>query len=209
MERNNMAIQAKETLSAEQLISLQKTLNQGATDAGSKLSQLIHQQVEIEVSRIEEVPVDALHTDAFPPDVPCALVALRFSGDSDGFAVFLMYEQCARRINELLWDDIPPGNDIINISCISALKEMANIVGSGFLNCIADQLGIALIPSDPVFLYDMVGALMDAIIMEESMVTESVLNVETVMKCSTVGITMHFLFLPSPSLIQRMKEHFA
>lgn len=201
-----MAQLAHVPLSAELLSAIHRTLSQGAVDAGRKMSALIHQQVDIQVARIEEVPVESLHSGAFPPDIPCAMVALRFSGDSDGFAVFLMYEQCARRLNELLWGEIPVGEGIVNVSSISALKEMANIVGSGFLNSIADQLKITLIPSEPLFLYDMVGALMDAIIMEESMVTDYVLNADTIMKSANDGIMLHFLFLPAPSLIERMKE---
>ena len=88
-----------------------------------------------------------------------------------------------------------------------ALKELANVVASCFLNTLADRAGSELRPTEPFFVYDMLAAVLEGLIAEQSLMADKAILIDTNMAEHEKGIGVHFLFLPSPKLIESIAAH--
>ncbi|HEY91892.1 MAG TPA: hypothetical protein G4O07_08685, partial [Dehalococcoidia bacterium] len=79
----------------------------------------------------------------------------------------------------------------------SVLGEMGNIVGTFFLNALADSADVRLMPSPPAVVEDMVGALVNSVMAEALMENESVFVLRLTFSAVGREIQGHFLVLPA------------
>ena len=89
----------------------------------------------------------------------------------------------------------------------SALGEMGNIIGSFFLNTLADETGLDLRPSPPAVMMDMVGAIMDVALAELLADANDLTLVETTFGTPDQQINGTFLVMPSPVLMKTLVRH--
>ncbi len=183
------------------LENIQSIFEESAAQAGETMGMMIGQKLEIRVNRVVEVPFQDLYEGLYPPDTPLAMIVVRITGQNSGYILFLMFEENAKKLNELLWNEISFEDGVVNLSNISALKELANVVGSCFLNTLANRVGIELRPTEPIALYDMLAAVLEGLIVEQSLVSDKAILIDTNMAEQQRGIGVHFLFLPSPGLV--------
>lgn len=93
-----------------------------------------------------------------PEDTPVAAVALEVSGDLEGFLLLAVpLEQAEFFLSPLLGDGAFDTDEQL---AESALGELGNVVGSAFLNYLADRFAMNVKPSPPSVVCDMVGALL-------------------------------------------------
>lgn len=192
----------------EALKHLQQVFEQAALDARQTLLLMMKRDVIIKVAGIKELPFEEVSHFRFPEDVPVAIIVLRLQGDAEGYLAFIMFEESAKRVNQILWEEVPETCEVLNISNISALKEMANIVGSCFLNKLADRSGIELRPSEPLFVYDLMAAVMETLLLEQSYSSEKAILVDTEIESPKEGISFDILFLPSTELLSLLCRGF-
>ncbi len=177
--------------------------------AGVHMSGMLGQPMDVRPRRIEAVSFESLYEGLAPPETPMAMLILRISGDGGGFLVFMMFEESARRLNEHLWDAIAFDDIVVNLSNMSALKELANVAGSAFINELADRADIELRPSEPHVLYDMIASVLQMIVMENAPLSEDVILIDSDLADPELGLKMHFLFFPSPELESLLEEKLA
>ncbi|MBE3577310.1 MAG: chemotaxis protein CheC [Limnochordales bacterium] len=102
-------------------------------------------------------------------------------------------------ISELLADDM----------ALSVLAEVENIVGSSFLNVMADKLEVALIPSPPSVVCDMAGALLETVLASllsrAGTVADLVPVVHTTFLIGDRNVQAYLIWLSTshPSLVRR------
>jgi chemotaxis protein CheC len=87
----------------------------------------------------------------------------------------------------------------------SALGELGNVVGSSFLNVLANHVGIVLHPSPPAVLMDMTGALLDVIAADIQLRTDRALVAEAKFKAGERSIDGMFLAVPSAGLLKTLR----
>lgn len=85
----------------------------------------------------------------------------------------------------------------------SALKEVGNIMVSSFLIALTSFSGIPLQPSVPALAVDMVGAIFDAIMLEDGTLDDSVLFIDTQMT-GIPQIEGQFIFLPNDGSMKKL-----
>lgn len=91
-------------------------------------------------------------------DTPVAAVVLDVSGDLDGFLLLIVsLDECQRFLSPLIGDVTFDTDEQL---AESALGELGNVVGSAFLNDLADQFSMNVKPSPPAVVRDMIGALL-------------------------------------------------
>ncbi len=88
----------------------------------------------------------------------------------------------------------------------SALGEMGNIMGSFFLNALADATGLPLLPSPPAVMMDMAGSILDAALAEILMEADEILVVDTVFGTADRQIHGTFLTLPSGEMVRALLQ---
>ena len=84
---------------------------------------------------------------------------------------------------------------------------MGNIMGSFFLNSLADATGLNLNPSPPAVMMDMVGAVLDVALGDIMQETDEALIVEATFGTSDRQINGTFLVMPSVSMQKALLEH--
>ncbi len=91
-------------------------------------------------------------------DTPVAAVALEVGGDLEGFLVLAIpMDVLGSFLGPLLGDvDFDADEELTQ----SALGELGNVVGSAFLNELADRFSMDVKPSPPAVVRDMIGALL-------------------------------------------------
>lgn len=182
--------------------ALREVLERGVRQAVRAAELMLGRPVRMTLARIKAVPADAIFEGRFRADSPLAMVVLRIDDQGGGFLLLMMDEDSARTLNALLWGGVPGAGGPLTADGISALKEMANIVGSSFLNALADAAQVALRPSEPIFLYDMLAAVIQTLLVEQGIDTDRILLIGTSLACADADVCLDFLFLPSPALIE-------
>lgn len=96
-----------------------------------------------------------------PEDTPVAAAFFEVRGDLTGYLLLAVPEASARHmVNELL-GMVATGADQDLVD--STMGELGNVVGSAFLNALADRFGLKVVPSPPQVAWDMVGALLSSL----------------------------------------------
>jgi len=138
----------------------------GATRAGRGLSGLMGQEIAIHVPNIRVGTKDDA-CDAVGGEETVVLGSyLSISGDITGHVMLLFPEPRALECVDLMVGN-PPGttSEPDEMAC-SAVAELGNIVGSAFVNALADRLNLILHPSPPQVIHDMAIALVETVYAE-------------------------------------------
>jgi chemotaxis protein CheC len=151
----------------EQLISTLSTVSRdGAFRAGRGLSGLMGQEIAIHVPNVRSgTRSDAC--DAVGGEEALVLGAyLSVSGDVTGHVMLLFPVQRALQCADLMCGQRPGTTTEPNALAESAIGELGNIVGSAFVNALADHMNLILHPSPPTVVQDMAVALVDTVYAE-------------------------------------------
>lgn len=175
-------------------------------EAGEHMGKMLGKQLDVRARRIGYVPFDRLYEGLAPPETPMAMLVMRIAGEGDGFILFVMFEEAAKRLNEHLWEGVPFEDTVVDLSNMSALKELANVSGTAFLNRLAKIADLELRPSEPYMMYDMVASVLEMVIAENAPLSDEVILIDSDLIDPSLRLSMHFLFLPSPDMAARLQE---
>lgn len=194
-------------MSPEFINSIKKAYLDSISRTGSYMSEMLGEKVNIGGGRFASIPFEQLYEGFASPETPMAVLVMRISGEGSGFLLFIMYEEAARKLNEHLWEGVPfDENTIVNLSNISALKELGNVAGTSFLNQLSKVSGLELRPSEPYVMYDMVASVLQMIIMENTPYCEEVLTIDSEFSDPALGISLKFIFLPTYEFQNMLEE---
>jgi chemotaxis protein CheC len=122
-----------------------------------------------EVSRLSATDV---LVSAGGPEIAVAAVYIGFVGRLHGHGVLMLPPDEARSLARILLGGLQldggaqtadPATGLSDLER-SAVEEVANVAVSAVLNRLGDHLGEAIHPQVPVFVFDMAGAVLDAIV---------------------------------------------
>lgn len=138
----------------------------GAARAGRGLSGLMGQEISIHVPNIRTgTKNDAC--DAVGGEETVVIGSyLSISGDITGHVMLLFPEPRALECVDLMMGQEPGTTTGPDEMACSAISELGNIVGSAFVNALADHLNLVLHPSPPQVLHDMAIALVESVYAE-------------------------------------------
>lgn len=93
-----------------------------------------------------------------PEEVEMTGSAFQVDGDLSGYLLLAVPSADAERLVASLLGpmDVVPDEDVSQ----SAFGELANVVGSAFLNDLADSFTMRVVPSPPILFQDMIGAVL-------------------------------------------------
>ncbi len=129
-------------------------------------------------------------------------VYLRVGGSATGHMVLVYSPETAYELVDMLLGLAPGTTQELEPMERSALGEMGNIMGSFFLNAVADATGVELLPSPPAVMMDMAGSILDSVLAEIMMETDEVLVADTIFGTSDRQINGTFLVMPSGELVR-------
>lgn len=189
--------------------TMKKVAEDGARRAGRGVSGLLGQEFTIHVPHVRMgTSVDACDAVGGPESLVLGAY-LSFSGDVTGHVVLLFPEQRALECADLMCGQPIGTTTEIDELTESAIGELGNVVGSGFINALADLTNLILHPSPPTIVHDMAIAMVETLYAEVMMQDGEVIMMDTVFEDSK-GKTAGLLILaPDPSTLDIILERAA
>jgi chemotaxis protein CheC len=186
------------SLTELQLDALREVGSIGAGHAATALSQLVDRPVGLQLPTIEVIDISAVpYVFSGPAQVVCAVYA-RLLGDIGGGILFFSTEEAALSLVDLL-----RGREIgvtrqLGIDEEAMLSNAISILISAYLAAIARMADIDVLPSSPVMVFDMAGAILETAIVEIDVRTDQAVLVRTAFLDEDQSVDAALFFLPDP-----------
>ena len=168
-----------DVLSKEQVDALREVGTIGAGHAANALSQLADRKIMISVPEVKAIALQKAIELAGPPENLAATVYMNLMGDTQGKSVLIFPKRSAFNLVDILMKRPAGQTRFLKEMDRSALKEVGNILTGAFLTTLANFLNIVLIPSVPLMAYDMIGAILEALVSDFGEETDHIFCIQT------------------------------
>jgi len=186
-----------------QLDALREIGNIGSGHATTALSTLLQRRIDMSVPKVWAIPFEQIAAIIGQLDTPQATIYVKVEGEAPGKAVFFFPVESAEIVVQTLLGSNEPLDLYTDEMAQSALKEVGNILVSSFLMALTQFSGIPLQPSVPALAVDMIGASLEAIFLEEGMLNDTVLFIDTQLT-GIPKIEGQFIFLPEEGSLKKL-----
>lgn len=187
------------SLTEKELDSLREISNIGAGNAVTALHQMTNKTIMLEVPEVSILPFNKVVSKLGGPEEEVIGLFLRIFGDARGNMLIVMSKESSKQLLNIIFN----GNfKTFGEMEISALKEIANILTSTYLNAMGNILKKIFVPSIPAFSMDMAQAVVDLLLIELAEVSNNALVIETYFKSRDSSFYGHFFLLPDPASIK-------
>jgi chemotaxis protein CheC len=169
----------------------------GSVTAVSGLSQMVNRDFTITTLSIEEVSMRNATNLIGRAEDKVIGVYLLFSGNTSGQILLAFQPQIAFELVDMAMGVNLGSTTALGEMERSVLGEMGNIVGTFFLNGVADSVGLRLMPSPPAVVEDMAGAVIGSVLAEAFDENESLFVIKLLFSSNIKEMEGRFLVLPS------------
>lgn len=191
------------TITQDQLDALKEIGNIGSGHAATALSNLLQRRIDMSVPKVWTIALEQATQILGNKDEAHAVVYLHVEGEAPGKAVFFFPLSSAAVVVKTLLKTEQEVDLFSDELAQSALKEAGNILVSSFLIALTQLSGISLQPSVPALAVDMAEAILDAILLEEGVLYDSILFIDTQLT-GIPRIEGQFIFLPNEGSLQKL-----
>ncbi len=187
-----------EDLSPVAIDCLKEIGNIGSGSAASALSQMLGKNIEMHVPDVRVLDYQSVIDEMGGPEkVITGILVTLCNGDINGMIMFLLEDTFAKVVlNTFL------GKENVNVidldeNDFSAIKEMGNIMAGSYLGALSTLTGLTIDMSVPSMTVDMMGAIMNAPMIEFSEVGDKVLFINDGFIIDEVDINSHIILIPT------------
>ncbi len=179
---------------------------EGAVRAGRGLSGLMGQEIAIHIPSVR-IGTKADACDAVGGEESLVLgTYLSISGDITGHVMLLFPVSRALECVDLMCGQAPGTTTEPDELAESAIGELGNIVGSAFINALADEVNLILHPSPPNIINDMAVALVESVYAEVLSQGGDVVMIDTVFEDHTGNTAGLLIIAPDPSCVEQIER---
>jgi chemotaxis protein CheC len=183
-----------------QLDALRELANIGSGKASTALSMLLDRSVDISVPTARALSfADAVEATG-DYELQITGIVLGIVGDLEGVVLLLVSPDDADTICELL--GVEPGSEY----AASALGEVGNIVGSSYINALAEMTGIAIEPTPPATATDMLGAIVQTVLAGQAHAGDVALMLDSELAVEGSDCSIAFMLVPSEDGVGELLE---
>lgn len=185
-----------EELSPVAIDCLKEIGNIGTGNAASALSAMLSKSVRMHVPDIRVLDYQAVIDEIGGPEKVITGILVTFKGDIKGMIMFLLEDMFAKIVVKTFMGK--ENVDVIRLdeNDVSAVKEMGNIMGGSYLNALAALAGFTVAMDVPSMTVDMMGAIMNAPMIEFSEVGDKVLFIDNRFVIDGVDINSNIILIP-------------
>jgi len=181
-----------------QLDALRELANIGSGTASTSLSGMLGRPVDISVPAAAALTfADAIDTIGAPEEEVTGVV-LGVVGEMEGIVLLLMRVADAAGLCKLL------GVDADSEMGQSALGEIGNIVGTSYINALAQMTGLEIEPSPPQSATDMLGAIVASVLAGVAGAEDVALVLDSDLEVEGEDCSLSFLMLPTRDGVEEL-----
>jgi len=194
-----------EAFSLIELDTLREIINMGTAYSATSLSKLIDKTILVNVPRVDIAPIKKVPELLGGSNLSIVGLYFKFYGNIDG-KIFIFFE---KETAELLVKYLTANMTFSNVSEQkeiekSALMELGNILANSYLNAIAEMMDIKILLSIPYYSSDMLGAVIDFMLIEIAKFTDYALLLNTVIESPEIKIAGNFIIFPERESFEKI-----
>jgi chemotaxis protein CheC len=175
-----------------QLDALRELANIGSGTAATALSQMLGRSIDLRVPTAQALPLaEALEAAGASEDVVTGVVLPVF-GEMDAIVLLLFSPESATSLCALL------GVEFDSEVGVSALGEIANILGSSYTGALGQMTGLDLEPRPPQAVNDMLGAIVQSVLVQNASSSDIALVLDSELVVEGEDCSFGFMLVPSP-----------
>jgi chemotaxis protein CheC len=174
-----------------QLDGLRELANIGSAQAAAALSQMLGQPVDISVPTAAALPLDEAIALAGDADAPRHGILVPIVGEFEASVVLLIPDQDAAALCAVygLEPGTPDGR--------SFLAEVGNILGTSYINVLAQMCAMKMEPAPPQVVADMLGAILASVLLGRGEDVDTALILDSSLQVEGNPCSLSFLLLPA------------
>lgn len=186
------------TFSDMQLDALRELANIGSGNAGTALGAMLGKSVDINVPTAAALPLDEAVAIAGAPDELRFGVVVPMVGDFDAIVVLLFPEDDAKKLTRIygIEPSTPDG--------YSMLGEVGNILGTNYINALAQMVGMEMEPQPPQVVEDMLASILSTVLIGRGDDVDEALILDSNLLVEEEECTLSFLLLPNHGGIKEL-----
>jgi chemotaxis protein CheC len=186
-------------LSNEQLDALKEIGTIGAGNAATGLSKMLNKKINITVPSAQILPLEKVPQALGGMDKLVSAIYIVVTGELSGSILLIYPMEEALRLTDMLTGKTPGTTKLLDDFGQSGLKELTNITTGCYLQALSKVVNMKLMHSIPAFATDMLGAIIDGILIKLGLEVEQAVVIETEFIVEQ-GLTKgYLLFLPDPA----------
>lgn len=191
-------------MKAQRFYRCAELIGKGVANAMSGLSQMIGQEIEVNSFGFKQISVRDIPQLAGGPEVELVGIYSKGWGSATANIMLVCAPDTARAFVDLLMEQSRETTQSFGEIERSALEEMANIVGSLFLNALADAADLYLRPSPPTVTIDMAGALLDSVAADVLQTQDEAFVTETSFQVADRDVSGMFFVMATEDLLNTL-----
>ena len=192
----------KESLTELQTSALKEIVNIGVCNAVTALSKMIGKQISIEVPELKIEKIEDVPEKAGGADTVVHGVIMHVDGDISGYIMMILSRETAETICTTITGEVAP--DILCEMNQSLLEEVGHILAGSYVSSLSEFLGLHFMISPPMQTFDMLGAIMDQVLIEMSRNVEHTILFDTFFTLEGHKIEGILLTLFNPESMDRI-----
>jgi chemotaxis protein CheC len=181
-----------------QLDALRELANIGSGTASTALSSMLGRSVDISVPAARVLPMAEAVGVMGDPEAEATGVVLGVVGDMGASVLLLFTPRDASLMCGLL--GVEAGTELGE----SALQEIGNIVGTSYINALAEMTGMALEPTPPATATDMLGAMVQTVLAERAGASNVALLLDSKLVVEGEDCSVSFLLVPEQGGVEQL-----
>lgn len=182
--------------------ALKELGNIGSAHAITGLSELLMKRIDVSITNVDIIPLQIIYTLFNGPESMVSVVYLEgYSDDFRGMMFLIFPHPEAHKMVEMATGSKVEQAFISDEMSLSTLKEIGNIMCGCYLNTLATFLGRRIMHSVPQLSNDMLGAVMDSILVDLSMESDYAIVLETAFSLTQNACKGFLFFIPTSESI--------
>ncbi|MCW3023825.1 MAG: CheY-P-specific phosphatase CheC [Conexibacter sp.] len=183
-----------------QLDALRELANIGSGNAGTALGSMLGKTVDISVPTAAVLPLADAVAIAGRPDELRHGIVVPVVGDMEAIVLLLFPEADARTLCGIygIEPSTPDGR--------SMLGEVGNILGTNYINVLAQMVSMTLEPRPPQVVEDMLGAILESVLLGRGEDVDHALVMDSSLMVEGEQCSLSFLLLPNHGGVRHLLE---
>jgi chemotaxis protein CheY-P-specific phosphatase CheC len=185
---------------------LNRLFSKSFEDAAHSFSRLIQRDMHVESYTLQCVPAEAFTGETTDELEECFFASIiQTEKDLRSAIIFLISEDDGIRLYREVTGETVDLDGRIPVEVIAGIGELNNILGSTFLNCLAEALNQTIHGSTPRNTLDMLGAILESIVLQETFLKREVLCADaTILEQGLTAFRIRMLILTDLEHLTRM-----
>jgi len=185
---------------------LKEIANVATGSAATALSRMLDQTVMINIPDVEIVPLSEVAEKLGGAEQPAVGVYFRMKGEIKGRVLLIFSRDTGHQIAAMLTGDKEVKEGPLKDLDKSSVMEMGNIISNSYINGLSQLLDMRILPSVPYYAEDMLGAIIDFLLIELAEVSDQAFLLRTELHAEKMNIKGHFIVFADDNFIQRIFE---